>query len=63
MASAFWHIVSGRQEDGVAALSKLLNDAPPGFAGWTTPIEPLLIPVRSTSAYEAVLRRLADRTS
>jgi len=63
MASAFWHIVSSRQEDGVAALSKLLNDATPGFAGWTMPIEPLLIPVRSTSAYEAVLRRLGDRAS
>jgi DNA-binding winged helix-turn-helix (wHTH) protein/Tfp pilus assembly protein PilF len=62
MATAFWHIVSGRQEDGIAALSRLLADAPPGFAGWTIPIEPLFTVVRGTSAYDAVLRRLADRS-
>jgi tetratricopeptide (TPR) repeat protein len=63
MASAFWHTVSSRPEDGLAAIRKLLDDAPPGFAGWTMPIEPLLNPLRQVSAYDDVLRRLQDRAS
>lgn len=61
MASAYWHVVSGRQEDGLAVLARLLDEAPPGFAGWTLPIEPLLASVRGTTAYQAALQRLAER--
>jgi tetratricopeptide (TPR) repeat protein len=63
MATAFWHMASGRQEDGLAVLAQLLDEAPPGFAGWTIPIEPLLATVRGTTAYQAALRRLAERTA
>ena len=62
MASAFWHMVSSRPEDALAALTRLLQEAPPGFAGWTIPIEPLLQPLRETSAYQAILLRLAQRS-
>jgi hypothetical protein len=62
MASAFWHMVSSRPEDTLASLTRLLEDAPPGFAGWTIPIEPLLRPLRETAAYQAILLRLAQRT-
>jgi DNA-binding winged helix-turn-helix (wHTH) protein/tetratricopeptide (TPR) repeat protein len=61
MASAFWHIASGRPEDAVAVLSNLMSLAPPGFAGWTAPIEPLLDPLHNTSAWDAVLGSLAGR--
>ena len=30
-----------------------MNEAPPGFAGWTLAIEPWLNPARTTSAYRA----------
>jgi DNA-binding winged helix-turn-helix (wHTH) protein/TolB-like protein/Flp pilus assembly protein TadD len=63
MASAFCDIASGRPEDAVAGLSSLLSSAPPGFAGWTAPIEPLLNPLHNTSAFEAVLRSLARRAT
>jgi hypothetical protein len=61
MAVAFWHVASARQEDGLAALAQLLDEAPPGFAGWTMPIEPLLAAVRGTTAFQAALQRLAER--
>jgi tetratricopeptide (TPR) repeat protein len=63
MASAFCDIASGRPEDAVAGLSSLVSSAPPGFAGWTAPIEPLLNPLHNTSAFEAVLRSLAQRAT
>src|SRR5688572_5392313 len=61
MASAFWHVVSARQEDGLAALARLLDEAPPGFAGWTIPIEPLLASVRGTTGFQEAVKRLAAR--
>ena len=63
IATAFWHVVSGRQEDGLATLANLLDEAPPGFAGWTIPLEPLLASVRGTTAYQKVLQRLAERAT
>ncbi len=63
MASAFWHVASARQEDALATLAKLLDEAPPGFAGWTIPVEPLLAAVHGTTACHAVLRRLAERAA
>jgi DNA-binding winged helix-turn-helix (wHTH) protein/tetratricopeptide (TPR) repeat protein len=63
MATALWHMASGRQEDSLAVLAQLLAGAPPGFAGWTIPLEPLLATMRGTAAYQAVLRRLAERAA
>jgi hypothetical protein len=63
MATAFAHVVAGRGGEAIAALTTLMADAPPGFAGWTMPIEPLLAQLRSEPAFRATLARLADRAS
>ena len=63
MATAFAHIVAGRRDEAIAGLTRLVTDAPPGFAGWTIPIEPLLADLKSEPAFRAILARLADRAS
>jgi adenylate cyclase len=63
MATAFAHAVAGRAHDAVAALTRLLADAPPGFAGWTIPIEPLLADLRTQPAFRGVVARLAERAA
>jgi DNA-binding winged helix-turn-helix (wHTH) protein/tetratricopeptide (TPR) repeat protein len=44
-----------------AALARLLAEAPPGFAGWTLPVEPFLRELHGTQAFTEVLERLAAR--
>jgi DNA-binding winged helix-turn-helix (wHTH) protein/tetratricopeptide (TPR) repeat protein len=63
MARAFAHVVAGRDGDAIAVLVTLLNDAPPGFVGWTIPIEPLLGNLQSQAGFRAVVSKLADRAS
>jgi tetratricopeptide (TPR) repeat protein len=45
----------------VASLERLLDAAPPGFAAWTLPVEPLLRQAQAAKGFAAVLRHLADR--
>jgi len=54
-------VVRGRPSDAVALLDRLLAEAPPGFPGWTIPIEPLFKPLQAQPEFAAVLSRLADR--
>jgi hypothetical protein len=56
-------VLAARREFGGAAasLDRLLLDAPPGFAGWTLPVEPLLRELHETTAFTKVLDRLAER--
>ncbi len=61
MAAAFAHAVSGKTADAIATLDALLANAPPGPAGWTLPVEPLLASLRGTPAFDAILGKLADR--
>jgi tetratricopeptide (TPR) repeat protein len=61
MATAFAHSVAGRGDEAIAVLMTLLADSPPGFAGWTIPIEPLLADLKSRPSFRAVLARLAER--
>jgi tetratricopeptide (TPR) repeat protein len=61
MATAFAHSVAGHGDEAIAALTTLLSDSPPGFAGWTIPIEPLLADLKSRPAFRTVLARLAER--
>jgi DNA-binding winged helix-turn-helix (wHTH) protein/Flp pilus assembly protein TadD len=61
IAVALSHVVGGRSAEAIEALDRLLADAPPGFAGWTIPIEPLLAPIRGIDSSRAVLSRLAAR--
>ena len=52
---------AGQTETACAVLCRLLETAPPGLAGWTIPIEPLLFQLHGSRAFATVLRRLADR--
>jgi hypothetical protein len=51
----------GNAEAAVAELGRLLEQAPPGFAGWTLPAEFLLRQLSGAKGFTAVLARLADR--
>ena len=61
MACAFASVVAGKPADAIATLDALLSKAPPGPAGWTLPVEPLLATLRGTPAFDALLTKLADR--
>ena len=63
MATAFARVVGGRSDEAIAVLTTLLADSPPGFAGWTIPIEPLLADLTSQPSFRAICARLADRAS
>ena len=54
-------VVRGRPSDAIALLDRLLAEAPPGFPGWTIPIEPLFKPLHAQPEFAALLSRLADR--
>ena len=51
----------GQTEAAGAVLCRLLESAPPGFAGWTVPIDPLFVELHGTSAFTAARDRLAER--
>jgi DNA-binding winged helix-turn-helix (wHTH) protein/Flp pilus assembly protein TadD len=53
--------VEGQLQDAGAMLCKALDDAPPGFAGWTLPIEPFLFQLTGTPTFTSALARLSDR--
>jgi len=63
MATSFGQVLTDRPDAAAATLRQLLEDAPPGFAGWTIPIEPLLGGLRTMPAYRDILRRLAERAA
>jgi len=51
----------GQGDQALAILERLLTDAPPGFAAWTIPDEPLLRQLAATKRFAAILGRLAER--
>ncbi len=53
--------VDGRPDTAAAALDGLLASAPPGFAGWTIPVEPHLSEIAGSEGLTKVAARLADR--
>jgi tetratricopeptide (TPR) repeat protein len=53
--------VQGDAAQAAAVLDQVLAAAPPGFAGWQLPIQPLLREVAETPHVKAVLTRLAER--
>ena len=61
MATAFWHVVGSRPSEAIASLHQLLVTSPPGYAGWTIPIEPFFAPLVAEPSFKAVLTRLAER--
>jgi DNA-binding winged helix-turn-helix (wHTH) protein len=57
------HVAASEGDRGlaVAGLLSVLETAPPGFAAWTLPVEPLLSQVVGTRDLVPVLARLAER--
>jgi tetratricopeptide (TPR) repeat protein len=51
----------GQSAAASALLRKCLASAPPGFAGWTIPVEPCLLQLSGTKAFTEVLQALAER--
>ena len=45
----------------MATLRQMLDTAPPGFAGWTIPLEPFFKQLHQTEGFGGILSRLADR--
>jgi tetratricopeptide (TPR) repeat protein len=54
---------SGQHNAAIATLDTLLNQAPPGQAGWQIPIDPALADLRTHPAFARVLTRVAARAS
>lgn len=63
LATACLEAATGHHDRAFDALTRLLADAPPGHAGWSIPVEPLLAPLRAAPSYRQVLRRLRDRAA
>jgi TolB-like protein len=61
LALACTHALCGRPVEAILSLEELLAQAPPGPAGWTIPVEPLMQPLRSEPGFESVFARLAAR--
>jgi DNA-binding winged helix-turn-helix (wHTH) protein/Flp pilus assembly protein TadD len=56
-------IVRGRVGEAVALLDLLLDQSPPGPAGWIIPVDPMLTAVRFSPARTGILAKLAARAS
>ncbi len=56
-----WLAARGEDEEAIASLDHLLDEAPPGFAAWTAPVEPFLQQLNLNKRFAAVLGRLAER--
>jgi hypothetical protein len=54
-------VADGQVDEAGAVLSRMLESAPPGFAGWTLPAEPFLLQLHGTEAFTDALRLLAGR--
>jgi DNA-binding winged helix-turn-helix (wHTH) protein/tetratricopeptide (TPR) repeat protein len=64
-AMARGHLLAaeGRAAEASAILCTMLDDATPGFAGWTLPIEPLLLQLGPTEAFAPALKKLSERAA
>jgi DNA-binding winged helix-turn-helix (wHTH) protein/Tfp pilus assembly protein PilF len=61
LASAMGDMLHGLADDACRRLASLLDAAPPGFAGWTIPVEPAFAPLHGREDFQQILRTLADR--
>lgn len=60
-ARAAWHAAARNDVEAAAVLERLLEDAPPGPAGWLLPIDPVFADLRATPRGARLLERLAGR--
>jgi hypothetical protein len=56
-----WLAAQGRADAAADTLAGVLEQAPPGFAGWTIPVEPHLTQVADSEALTKIVARLAER--
>ena len=63
MASAQLLAANGRAGEAIQTLNRLIDEAPPGFAGWTIPIEPLLRQAAEHAGFDGMRERLARRAT
>lgn len=63
MVRAQLHAVRGDRAAVASTLDGLLATAPPGFAGWTIPVEPHLRQVADSKDLTEISARLADRAT
>jgi len=61
LLSAMASVAHGRPTDAIGLLNRLVTEAPPGFPGWTIPIEPMLKPLHAQPEFERILATLAER--
>lgn len=54
-------VARDRPDEAVGSLQGMLTGAPPGFAGWTLPIEPLFRQLAGHKGFTGVLGHLAER--
>jgi DNA-binding winged helix-turn-helix (wHTH) protein len=63
LVAAGERLVIGNIDEAIAILHRLLNDAPPGPAGWIIPVDPMLIGIRPAAGYSTLLAKLAARAA
>jgi DNA-binding winged helix-turn-helix (wHTH) protein/Flp pilus assembly protein TadD len=56
-----WLAARGHVDQAIASLDHILGQAPPGFAGWTLPVEPVFRQINDTKGFAAILSRLTER--
>ena len=61
LLSAMASVAHGRPTDAIGLLNRLVTEAPPGFPGWTIPIEPMFRPLHAQPEFAGILTRLAER--
>jgi DNA-binding winged helix-turn-helix (wHTH) protein/tetratricopeptide (TPR) repeat protein len=61
MARSHMLAIEDRAGDADAVLCNAFDDAPPGFAGWTLPVEPLLPQLARGNVFTSALSRLSER--
>jgi DNA-binding winged helix-turn-helix (wHTH) protein/Tfp pilus assembly protein PilF len=54
---------TGRTGEGVETLLKAVREAPPGYAGWWLPVEPMLRQTVEREALDRVMAAVAERAS
>jgi hypothetical protein len=54
-------VIRGELGGAFATLTQLLRDAPPGFAAWTLPVDPLLEQLQLSQSFTGILGQLAAR--
>ena len=53
--------VQGRGAEAARVVAGLLETAPPGFAGWSLPVEPFILQATDLKAFATTFSLLAER--